>query len=237
MTRIEKIDELDDEFNIDIDVFVDTTTKTPAIMVLDVSESQSWYGGIENLNSAKNVFLEALKNDDYAKSSVELSVITFNHNFEKILPFTPISEVNKIDNFKASGGTDIGQAVVEAVNDIKQREQYYKANNIRSKKPILILLTDCEIDNPSEINEAVNITNSLISRNKMTMISIGTGKEVNNEQLKRFNPTSPVLYSPEPEDLIELFEWVSTTLIGYSQVGNNESFKSEPLENRRIEFV
>jgi uncharacterized protein YegL len=231
------MEHLEEDFDLGINDFVDTTTKTPATLVLDISDSQNWHGGIENLNSAKNVFLESLKADDYAKSSVELSIITFNHLTEQAMPFTPISDIDSIDDFVASGGTDIGKAIEEAIKDIKQREQYYKSNNTRSKKPVIVLLTDCEISSPSAIDKAVEKTNSLINKGKITMISIGTGKKVNKEQLKRFNKNSPVLYSPEPEDLIELFEWVSTTLIGYSQIGEGESFKSEPIENRRIEFV
>jgi uncharacterized protein YegL len=236
MERVEKVDEFD-EFDLDVDLFVDTSTKTPAILLLDISESQSWYGGIENLNSAKNVLLESLKSDDYAKSSVELSVITFNHEVQRVLPFTPLNDISKIDDFVAIGGTDIGKAIETGIDDIKQREQYYKSNNIKSKKPVVVFLTDCDIPDPSVIDKAVQLTNSLISKGKITMISIGTGKEANKEQLKRFTVNSPVLYSPEPEDIIEIFDWVSTTLIGYSQVGDGESFKSETIENRRIEFV
>jgi uncharacterized protein YegL len=236
MKRVDELEEFD-EFDLDVDLFVDTTTKTPAILLLDISDSQNWYGGIENLNSAKNVLLESLKDDDYAKQSVELEVITFNHEVQRVVPFTPVSEITKIDDFVATGGTDIGKAIEEGVKDIQQREQYYKSNNTKSKKPVIVLLTDCDIPSPSAIDKAVQLTNSLINKGKITMIVIGTGKEVNKEQLKRFDPNSPVLYSPEPEDIVELFKWVSTTLIGYSQVGNGESFKSEAIENRRIEFV
>jgi uncharacterized protein YegL len=236
MKRIEKIEDLGD-FDIGVDDLVDTTTKLPVLCALDVSDSMSWYGGIDNLNSAIRVFIDAIRSDDYAKASVEVAFLTFNHNIKEFIPFTPIGELDNIENFEATGGTDLDIAIDRAINELRERKQYYKQNNIKYNAPWLVLVTDCDIPNPSSIDKAVKTTTSLIDKQKITMFSIGAGKEVNLEQLKRFNPKNPVLHTPEVEDLVPLFKFISQTAIGYSQVGDGNSFKSEPLNNRRIEFV
>ncbi len=234
MKRVEKIDDLSD-FNLDIDQFVDTTTKVPVKFILDVSESMSWHGGIDSMWAGVNVFLDALKSDDYASNSVEVSISVFNHEVKEIISFSPINDIGNIEKFKAMGGTDISLAINKALDDIEDRKSYYKQNSIKYKAPWLILLTDCDI-NADEIDSVVKRTTSLINSKKLTMFSIGCGTEINTEQLKRFDTTKPVILSPEEEDLVPLFEWLSATATGYSQVASGEKFRTEELD-RRYEMV
>lgn len=237
MERVEKAIELNEfgEFDLSMDEFVDTTTKVSVKFLLDVSESMSWYGGIESIWAGINVFLDALKSDEYASTCVEVSISIFNHEVKEIVPFTPINEIKKLSKFKASGTTNLALAVNESLDDIEKRNEYYKQNSIKYKAPWFVLLTDCDIIG-SDIDSVVQRTISLIEKRKLTMFTIGTGTKVNIKQLKRFNPTKPVILSPEEEDLVPLFEWLSATATGYSQVGSGEQFKSEELD-RRYELV
>lgn len=237
MKRVEQVEEFNelDEFDLCMDDFVDTTTKVAVKFLLDVSDSMNWHGGIDSMWAGINVFLDALKSDDYAKASVEVSISTFNHEVKEIVAFSPIDNIKKLSKFKASSTTNIALAVNKALEDIERRKEYYKQNSIKFKAPWLVLLTDCDII-ASEIDAIVTRTTSLINNRKLTMFSIGTGSEVNIEQLKRFNPTRPVILSPEEEDLVPLFEWLSSTATGYSQVASGENFRSEELD-RRYELV
>ena len=220
-----------EEFNLSVDEFVDTTTKVSIKFLLDISESMSWHGGIDSMRAGISVFLDALKNDEYANECVEVSISTFNHEVNEILKFTPVKDIAPIQKFTASSTTDLSLAIHEGINDIEKQKKSYKDNGIRYKAPWLILLTDCDIV-PDEIDSAVALTTSKINSKKLTMFSIGTGNEVNIEQLKRFNPSKPVIFSPEEEDLTPLFEWLSQTTAGYSQVGEGEQFQTEQLDNR-----
>lgn len=220
-----------EEFNLSVDNFVDTTTKVSIKFLLDVSESMSWHGGIESMWAGISVFLDALKNDEYANECVEVSISTFNHEVNEILKFTSVKDIGQIQKFTASSTTNLSLAIHEAIENIEEQKKYYKDNGIRYKAPWLVLLTDGDIV-PNEIDSAVALTTSKISSKKLTMFSIGTGNEVNIDQLKRFNPSKPVIFSPEEEDLTPLFEWLSQTTSGYSQVGEGEQFQTTELDGR-----
>lgn len=233
MERIERLEDLG-ELDFGMDNLVQTQTKIALKILCDNSDSMNWYRGLINLHQALKVFIDTLNNDDYARASVDVSISTFNHDVNNIIPFTSVDNIT-IDEFKAIGGTDIAKAVEEGLEDIKKQNQYYLDNDIKFKQPWIVLLTDCDTAK-SNLDSVVQKTRSLVDNGKLTMLCIGTGTEVNTDQLKRFT-NKPVLHSPEPEDLIDLFEWISVTVSGYSQTGSNEKFESVPLENRRIEFV
>jgi len=218
------------EIDLGIESFVDPTTKVAVAMGIDVSESMSWHGGIDAAIDGVKVFIETLQKDPYASECVELAIFTFNHEVKKVVDFTPVKDIVP-PTFKAEGTTDINTAVIQMIKELDTKLSDYKLRNIKSKVPWNIILTDCDVVD-SSIDEAVEITSSRVAKKALTMFSLATGNEVNIEQLKRFNPTKPVIYSPTNESLVDLFEFLSQTAIGFSETKIGESSKSEPLDRR-----
>jgi len=217
------------KFDLGIDSLVDTTNKVAVIFILDVSESMGWYKGIESMQNGLNVFIQTLKDDPYASESVEVAIYTFNHEVTKISDFQNVNSI-KIPKFTAEGGTNLGQAVQTAVNATETRKQEYKKQKLSYKAPWIVLLTDADIN--EDIDSVVAQTTTLVNARKLTFFAIGTGDEVNINELKRFNPRSPVIFSPTGEDLNPLFEWLSQSTMSYSQSAEGEKFTTEPLDRR-----
>ena len=72
MTRIEKMEELED-FDLGMNDFVDTTTKLPVVIAVDISDSMNWHGGIDNAYLAISSFIDAIRSDATASASVEIA--------------------------------------------------------------------------------------------------------------------------------------------------------------------
>jgi len=218
------------EIDLGIESFVDPTTKVPIAIGIDISQSMSWHGGIDAAYEGVKVFLDTLKQDSYASACVEVAIFTFNHKVKKVVDFAPVNEI-VAPTFTAEGTTDMNSVVVQMINELDTKQRDYKSKNIKSKVPWLVLLSDADVVD-SSIDEAVEITSSRVAKKALTLFSIATGNEVNIEQFKRFNPTKPVIYSPTNDSLVDLFEWLSQTAIGFSETKIGESSKSEPLDRR-----
>ncbi len=218
-----------EKFDLGVDSFVDTTQKTGVTFLVDDSESMDWHGGLASAQEGLRVFAQTLRDDPYASASVEVAIYAFNHEVVKLNDFTDVNSL-KLPKLSASGGTQIVPAMTTVLNDIEKKTQEYKRQKLNPKAPWLVLLTDCDIS--EDIDALVARTTSLVNAKKLTLFVIGTGDEVNITQLKRFNPKSPVIFSPTGEDLVPLFEWLSQSTAGYSQSAEGESFKTEPLDRR-----
>lgn len=222
-----------EKFDLGVNSFVDTTQKVSVGFLIDNSESMSWHGGLKSAQEGLNVFVNTLKNDPYALASVEVAIYIFNHDVVKLVDFQSVEKL-KIPKLSASGGTQIVQAVDLVLDDLEKKTEEYKKQKLNRKAPWLVLLTDADIS--ENIDAVVARTSSKVNDKKLTMFSIGTGDEVNISELKRFNPKSPVIFSPTGEDLVPLFEWLSQTTAGYSQSAEGETFKTEPVD-RRYEII
>lgn len=218
-----------DTFDLGVNSFVDTTQKVAVAFLLDISESMSWYGGLMSMQDGIKVFIDTLKDDPYALASVEVAIYIFNHEVVQLVDFKSVDKIS-LPTFSASGGTQIAPAVELVLNDLEAKSLEYKKQKLSRKAPWLVLLTDADIS--EDIDSVVKRTSSKVNAKELTLFAIGTGDEVNIQQLKRFNPKSPVIFSPTGEDLVPLFEWLSQSTAGYSQSAEGESFKTDPLDRR-----
>lgn len=217
------------KFDLGINSFVDTTNKTSVVFMLDTSESMNWYGGIVSMQNGVETFMQTLRSDPYASESVEVAIYTFNHEVKQVVDFQNVNNI-KIPKFTAEGGTRLAPAVQTALDAVERKKQEYKDAKMSYKAPWIVLLTDADIS--EDIDSIVYQTSSLVNARKLTFFAIGTGDEVNVNELKRFNPKSPVIYSPSGEDLVPLFEWLSQSTMTYSQSAEGEKTVTEPLDRR-----
>jgi uncharacterized protein YegL len=201
--------DLDKPFNIELDDTVDNTTKVPVVMLLDVSASM--YGeAIKELNSSVQTFIEVLGDDDYARTSVELSIVTFSTNINVIHDYSFVDDIYFENDLEVENNTNMGKAVNYALDSIQSKLKEYNKDGILYKAPLLLIITDGE--SSDDIKSASNRSADLITKKKLTFMGIGVGKNVNMNELKRFNPNGNVVLSPKHEDLAELLKWVSYQL-------------------------
>lgn len=214
---------LDKPFKIELDDTVDNTTKIPVVFLADVSYSMEG-APLQELSDALQTFLEVLEDDDYARTSVELSIATFSNDVQVIHDYSFVEDIYFENNLQAENMTYMGKAVNFAIDSLQAKLKEYKEKGILYKAPLLVLITD---GLPSDdITAAAARCADLVARRKLTFLGIGVGDDADMQELKRFNPNGNVVKSPTFEDLKELLVWVSYSLSAASQAGPGEEVEN-----------
>ncbi len=122
------------------DLITNPATRLPVCLCLDTSSSM--FGEpIDELNRGVEYFFEAIKEDEIARYSVELSIVTFSSTAEKILDFANIDR-QTFNPLSASGSTSMGEGVNLALDLLQQRKKEYSDKGVDYYQPWLVLMTD-----------------------------------------------------------------------------------------------
>jgi uncharacterized protein YegL len=113
--------------------------RCPCVLVLDVSASMSGTP-IGELNAGLATFQDELSADALAMKRVEIAIVTFGPvNVE--IPFTSAS-VFETPSLAAQGDTPMGEAVLKAVELVRDRKREYRSNGVSYYRPWIFLITD-----------------------------------------------------------------------------------------------
>jgi uncharacterized protein YegL len=222
------------------DLITNPTTRLPVCLCLDVSGSmnraeggiptgkqefidgQMWNiveGGttvLEEVKKGVEYFFEAIKSDEIARYSVELSIVIFGDEAKTILDFANINR-QRVPSITAFGDTSMGAGINLALDILETRKQEYSSKGVDYYQPWLVLMTDGEpTDNISTVTSRVQQLNS---NKKLTLFPVAIGNEANKNTLKQFSTmkNNMVLRVKSAEYFKEFFEWLSQSVLVASQ--------------------
>ena len=108
--------------------------------------------GIPRIELAKKALLTMIDN---LKDGNQMSITTFNHESQLIIPLSPKSEIlmlkEKIKNINPNGGTKLTNALKGAYETLKKSKKKFKR---------VIIITDGWVNEPDFMNTAINVTNN-----------------------------------------------------------------------------
>ena len=128
----------------------------PVIIVCDTSGSMGRCGGtpIKNVNLAVNRFANDVCNNPKASECVDIAVLSFNDEPTVVQGFRPITELQPVQ-FTAGGGTNISAALNMAISKLRERCRLYDEIGIEIMMPSIILITDGDGGDVTEIAETI----------------------------------------------------------------------------------
>ena len=224
----------------DDDLFDNPSARVPVCLCLDVSDSMNavigrpstgytnkvfrdgkWYGvsaddsavsRLDKLQEGLKEFYDTIKNDDDARFSAEISVVTFSDRAELLLDFATVDRFDTLPQLTASGETSMGDGINLALDKLLARKEHYKKVGIGYYQPWLVLMTDGEANlNYPELVRAENRIKELVEESKLTVFPIGIGPDADFNLLNRLSPKRPAVRL-KAFKFKELFEWLSKSV-------------------------
>lgn len=206
------------------DLVNNPTARVPVCLCLDTSGSM---GGvpIDELNEGVRLFYEAIREDETALYSAEVSIVTFGGNAKCIVDFASLEVQPNAPTLTADGMTPMGEAVNMGLDLLEQRKDEYKNRGVDYYQPWLVLMTDGAPNGDSaELSRAINRTVDLVNQKKLTVFPIGIGSDADMDVLAQFSPKRPPL-KLQGLKFREFFAWLSKSVSKTSQSTPGKSVK------------
>lgn len=206
------------------DLVNNPTARVPVCLCLDTSGSMCGMP-IDELNEGVRLFYEAIREDETALYSAEVSVVTFGGNAQCIADFASLEVQPNAPTLTADGMTPMGEAVNMGLDLLEQRKDEYKERGVDYYQPWLVLMTDGAPNGDSaELSRAINRTVDLVNQKKLTVFPIGIGSDADMNVLAQFSPKRPPL-KLQGLKFREFFAWLSKSVSKTSQSTPGESVK------------
>ncbi|SHH23786.1 vWA domain-containing protein [Clostridium grantii] len=198
------------------DLVNNPTARVPVCLCLDTSGSMDGTP-INELNEGVRLFYEAIREDETALYSAEISIVTFGGEASLIEDFANIDRQPVAPILQAHGMTPMGEAVNLALDCLEKRKQEYKDKGVDYYQPWLVLMTDgAPNGSSSELSTAIQRTVELVNDRKLTVFPIGIGKDADMNILQQFSPTRKPLRL-QGLKFKEFFDWLSKSVSKTSQ--------------------
>jgi len=194
--------------------------RLPVALVLDTSGSMEG-GPIRELNEALRVFINEIYNDEIARYSAEVCIITFGGIVRLIQDFATVDRV-VLTELKADGETPMGAAVLFALRRLEQRKNLYKELGIDYYQPWLVLMTD---GMPTDsITEASARVQELLAQKKLVVFPIAIGPDASISVLEKFTTPNRRPLRMKEHSFKEFFVWLSRSISNASRSNPGEKF-------------
>ena len=207
------------------DLVSNPTARVPVCLCLDTSGSMDGTP-IDELNRGVELFYEAIKDDETALYSAEISIVTFGGSDAKcIRDFASLELEPNAPTLLANGLTPMGEAVNLGLDLLDKRKEEYKDKGVDYYQPWIVLMTDGSPNgDSSELKRAIDRTVSMINEKKLTIFPIGIGANADMGILSQFSPKRPPL-KLQGLKFKEFFTWLSKSVSKTSQSTPGEVIK------------
>lgn len=205
------------------DLVDNPTARVPVCLCLDTSGSMcgtpiaELIGGIE-------LFRENVLNDDIAKYSAEVCIVTFDSNVECVVDFTAVDGMPQNLQLDADGGTSMGDGVNMALDLLEKRKEEYKRNGVDYYQPWLILMTDGgDNGDRDSFTRACDRVADMVKNRKLSVFPIGIGEGADMKVLEEITTKKPLRL--KGLKFRELFSWLSKSISVVSNSMPGEKIK------------
>ncbi len=219
------------------DLITNTSSRLPVCLCLDVSGSMAKDDAIGMLSDGVAAFYESIKNDDQARNSCEIAIVTFSSEVNVVEDFSCVDAKSPV-NFKAEGGTALAHGVEKCLDLLEARKEDYKANGVDYYQPWLVIITDGKPGDMEDIPAAQDRTRKLVEAKRLTLFPIAVGSDENPEKFRAVMDVLNGFGSKRAKHLKDLkfnefFEWLgkSMSAVSASQVGDKVKLDTTGMDD------
>lgn len=208
------------DFNIDMDdIKKKSASKLAICLCLDISYSMEGES-IRLLNEGVKNFVLTLSELDSTKYAIDLAVVTFESVSKREVEFDSIENIF-IPEFKADGGTAMGEGVNLALDMVEDRVKFYKEQGMSYKQPWTVIMSDGY--SGDDTTTASKRCTDKVKNKKLTVFPFGIGDDYDKDQMKSFSNKKFMIDIKNPSAIKEAFEFLSASAEQASQSMPGES--------------
>lgn len=206
--------------------------RCPCVLLLDNSGSMQGEP-INALNDGLRIFKHELERDNLAKKRVEVAIITFNSEVEVVQDFVTADEFEP-PSLTAQGLTQMGGAILQALDLLEVRKAMYRANGVAYYRPWIFLITDGESQGEPDtvVEQAQERIKDDETNKRVAFFAVGV-EEANMMQLGQIVVRQPLKL--KGLNFKELFIWLSASMQQLSQSAQLEEQMPLPPADWAIE--
>ena len=170
---------------------------------------------ITEVNTGLELLKTNLIEDALTASRVEVALVSFNYDIKVEVDFCAPANFTP-PTLHTSGGTNLGAAVVKALDILNARTAELRAAGVTYYRPWFLLLTDAK--SVDDIAEAARLVQEAESKKRLSFFPVGVlGADM--DALAKLSCREPLHL--EGLKFAELFEWFSVNLasVAVSQPG------------------
>ncbi|MBE9396810.1 VWA domain-containing protein [Pontibacterium sp. N1Y112] len=185
----------------------------PVIILADTSGSMSVDGKVDAMNQAIRGMIASFAEESRLNAEIHLSVITFGGNAETHLALTPAHQITHFEDFYATGGTPMGEALTIAKELIEDKEKI----SSRAYRPVIVLISD---GHPTDDWEGqFSAFCSAERAQKATRMAMAIGSDADEVMMNDFinDLEAPLFRASNAQDIIKFFRAVSMSVTSRSR--------------------
>lgn len=224
------------------DLCENPTTRVPVCLCLDTSGSmdavrgearptgqttvrdgRSWNvvtGGttlLDELTAGVKLFYQSVLEDEIARASAEVCVVTFDDQARCVTDFSNIYRQDPAPAFRTGNNTAMGEGVNLALDLLERRKRELAGAGVDYYQPWLVLMTDGVPNGGAEAMErAVDRVSEAVAQRKLTVFPIAVGGGADQSALSRFAVGQEVLRL-DGLQFRRFFVWLSQSVVRASQ--------------------
>lgn len=198
------------------------------LLLLDTSGSMSG-APIDSLNKAINDFKEKTMMDEMAKKRVDVAIMQFDDDVSLVQDFTPIADMKPV-NLTTGGMTNMGKAILEAIEKVKERNRFYASLGTPCYQPWIFLITDGgPTDDITAAANKIAEESSKGTHGKLKFWAVGV-PGYNETSFRKLCPEGKRMLALENADFSGIFNWLSESMatISVSRIGENPKLSDLP---------
>jgi uncharacterized protein YegL len=207
---------MSNDFRIGVEELINNpSNRVPVVLCLDASGSMTGEP-MRELNEGIRLFINSVKEDPVASSSVELCIVTFSDDARLVADFRELTNL-QFDQLTSTGGmTNLGAGVNLALDQLEQRKTQYKKVGVEYYQPWIVLMTDgCPNVGTLHLDAADRATR-LEANRKLVVFPIGIGNDADMSELARFSKNRQPL-KLKGLNFRQFFDWLSKSVSRVSQ--------------------
>ena len=184
--------------------------RTPCVLVLDCSSSMEGER-IAALNRGLDAFRRALLEDETALQRVVVEVVVCGGDAPEIaLPWTPATSFQP-PLLHATGRTPLGAGMALALDEIERVKHLMREYGTPHTRPWIFLMTDGAPNDQGWVQVAER-TRQAVDNKRVIVWPIAV-PGANAHVLRQFAGPDMPIYEVEATRFVELFQWLSTSLV------------------------